>query len=291
LHLIYDWLYSGQMYVMMKKILWAFVALISMIGCTGSKTQPEKDSIDSTDTAAEVVDSIDSVITASPMPKSADELFDDFFFNFAANKKLQLKRITFPLKVMNGKNIITLQKNQWKQEHFFMRQDYYTVIFDNEKQMSLVKDTSVNHVVVEKINLNVNNVKQYVFDRVNGQFMLTCINNCGVYQSNNASFLQFYRKFASDSAYQVRSLAREVKFIGPDPDDDFSSIEGIITPDTWFGFAPSLPKGIIYNIIYGQKYQQSNQKIFVKRGIANGLEIELTFRKLRGKWKLVKLET
>ena len=30
------------------------------------------------------------------MPKAADELFDDFFFNYAANRKLQLKRTTWP---------------------------------------------------------------------------------------------------------------------------------------------------------------------------------------------------
>ena len=46
-------------------------------------------------------------------------------------------------------------------------------------------------------------------------------------------------------------------------------------------------KGV--NIIYGQKYVRSDQKIFVIRGIANGLETELTFKRIGGKWKLVKL--
>ncbi len=36
-------------------------------------------------------------------------------------------------------------------EHFFMRQDYYTLIFDNQKQMNLMKDTTIDHVVVEKV--------------------------------------------------------------------------------------------------------------------------------------------
>ena len=54
-------------------------------------------------------------------------------------------------------------------------------------------------------------------------------------------------------------------------------------------FAPSLPHDMIYNIIYGQKYTESNQKIFVIRGIANGLETELTFRRVGGQWELMKL--
>lgn len=184
-----------------------------------------------------------------------------------------------------------MKKEDWKMNHFFMRQNFYTVIFDNEKQMNLVKDTTINHVVVEKISLIRNNVKQYMFDRINGQWMMTKVNNEAMYQSTNASFLKFYQRFVVDTAFQVRSLNNPVKFIGPDPDDDFSRLEGMITPDTWFGFCPELPSGVIYNIIYGQTYKESNKKIFVKRGIANGLEIELTFRKVKGKWKLVKLET
>lgn len=47
---------------------------------------------------------------------------------------------------------------------------------------------------------------------------------------------------------------------------------------------------MIYNIIYGQKYTESTQKIFVIRGIANGLETQLTFKRVNGKWMLTKLE-
>lgn len=53
----------------------------------------------------------DSIIAEQPMPKAADELFDDFFFNFAANRKLQRDRINFPLKVFqNGKLARNIEK-------------------------------------------------------------------------------------------------------------------------------------------------------------------------------------
>jgi hypothetical protein len=276
---------------MVKKVFLFIFVLVCISSCTGSKTQKVEDSADSVDSVPAIPDSTERVISETPMPKAADELFDDFFFNFAANSKLQYKRILFPLHVNNGKDSVMLQKSQWKMNHFFMRQDYYTLIFDNEKQMDIVKDTTVNHVIVEKISLRKNNVKQYIFNRINGEWMMTRVNNEAMYQSTNASFLKFYQRFVVDTAFQVRSLVGQVKFIGPDPDDDFSRLEGMITPDTWFGFCPELPSGVIYNIIYGQEYKESNKKIFVKRGIANGLEIELTFRKLKGKWKLVKLET
>lgn len=273
-----------------KSFLSVFI-VFCLIACNGNKTGQTVAETDTVDTVAEAADSMEQAISETPMPKAADELFDDFFFNFAANKKLQFKRITFPLTIDNGNDSVLMQKSQWKMNHFFMRHDFYTVIFDNEKQMSIVKDTNINHVVVEKINLKRNNVKQYVFNRINGLWMMTRVNNKAMYQSTNASFLKFYQRFVVDTAFQVKSLHNPVKFIGPDPDDDFSRLEGMVTPDTWFGFCPELPSGIIYNIIYGQKYKESNKKIFVKRGIANGLEIELTFKRIHGRWFLVKLET
>ena len=64
---------------------------------------------------------------------------------------------------------------------------------------------------------------------------------------------------------------------------------GDIAPETWPAFAPELPRDFIYNIMYGQKYTQSNRKIFVMRGIANGMEMELTFQRKGGEWKLTRL--
>ena len=83
-----------------------------------------------------------------------------------------------------------------------------------------------------------------------------------------------------------------MEFTAPDPEDDFSQISGVIMPEQWPDFKPTLiPRGIIYNIIYGQHYTETTRKIFLIRGIANGLEIELVFRKVKGKWKLVKFNS
>lgn len=263
-------------------------------GCTDRKTAAA-DTV-AADTSAfdtSAVDSTENLIAETPVPKAADELFDDFVFNFAANRKLQLKRIQFPLPVCrSGKPVEHLQKEQWKMEHFFMHQGYYTLLFDNDKQRSLLKDTSVAHVVVEKIFFGKKTVQQFVFDRVQGEWMLTSMNYNPLYQNENASFLKFYHQFAVDSAFQVKSMADEVEFTAPDPADDFSQITGVIVPEQWPDFKPALiPCGVIYNIIYGQRYTESNRKIFLIRGIANGLEIEMRFRKVKGVWKLVKFSS
>jgi hypothetical protein len=68
-------------------------------------------------------------------------------------------------------------------------------------------------------------------------------------------------------------------------------MEGVITPDTWMAFAPQLPSKSIYNIIYGQPKQEGKSKIFIMRGIANGQELELRFKKVGNRWLLVKMTT
>lgn len=280
---------------MKKGVAFVFAACMLMLtwttGCSDKKPVAADsvvvDSLPAVDTAA--VDTMDQLISEQQMPKAADELFDDFIFNFAANRKLQMNRIKFPLKVVDGEEVSYIKKGQWKMEHFFMDQGYYTLIFDNMKQMNLVKDTSINNVVVEKVYLDEEKVKKYMFERLGGRWMLTSVQTNAMIQNTNASFLAFYQRFASDPDFQLESLNNPVMFTGPDPDDDFSTMTGEIAPETWSAFAPELPSGFIYNIMYGQKYTEGNQKIFVMRGIANGMEMELTFKKIDGEWKLTAL--
>jgi hypothetical protein len=281
----------------MRKFFGALCALgLLMLSCTGNKgqrTDIQADSLavaaDSIDTVA--VDTLEQLIIDTPMPKAADELFDDFLFNFAANKRLQRERVVFPLNVRKKNKDEQIAKERWKMEHFFMRQGYYTLMFNDDQQMRLMKDTSVNRAIVERIQLRKNEVTDYVFRRIRGAWMLLEIRKTTIEDNVNASFLEFYRHFVTDSAFQVKSLNRTVDFVGPDPDDDFGMMEGVITADTWEAFAPKLPSKTIYNIVYGDPQEEGDEKIFIMRGIANGLELELRFKKVGERWLLMKMMT
>ncbi|MFQ7113854.1 DUF4348 domain-containing protein [Hallella bergensis] len=271
-----------------------FLAMVIPYGCTNKKPESTDTlQVDSIQEDTTMLDSSESIIAETPMPKAADELFDDFFFNFAASRKLQQKRTTFPLPIYrDGKLESQVDRKQWKTERFFMRQEYYTLIIDSPKYRELGKDTSVNHVVIEKIQFDIKTVQEYFFDKLNGEWMLTSVHYQPLYKNRNASFLKFYDKFSTDSAFQVRSMAEEVNFTAPDPEDDFSTISGVIMPQQWPDFKPAIiPSGVIYNILYGERKHSSNRKIFLIRGISNGLEMEMDFKMIDGKWKLTKFNT
>lgn len=281
----------------MRKFFGALCALgLLMLSCTGNKGQRTDIQADSLAVAADSIDSVavdtlEQLIIDTPMPKAADELFDDFLFNFAANKRLQRERVVFPLNVRKKDKDEQIAKERWKMEHFFMRQGYYTLMFNDDQQMRLMKDTSVNRAIVERIQLRKNEVTDYVFRRIRGAWMLLEIRKTTIEDNVNASFLEFYRHFVTDSAFQVKSLNRTVDFVGPDPDDDFGVMEGVITADTWEAFAPKLPSKTIYNIVYGDPQEEGDEKIFIMRGIANGLELELRFKKVGERWLLMKMMT
>ena len=279
----------------MRKVFGAFFAcVLLMFSCTGKQAQrveePLMDSVaDSVDSVP--MDTLEQLLVETPTPKAMDEFFDDFLFNFAANKKVQKARIIFPLTVHKAGKDEQIEKNKWEMERFFMHQGYYTLFFDNDEQMQLAKDTSINQAIVERILLKKDLVKDYVFNRIRGAWMLREIRETSIADNLNASFLAFYQHFVSDKAFQVKSLNSMVKFVGPDPDDDFNMMEGVITPDTWEAFAPQLPSKTIYNIIYGEPKSVGSEKIFILRGISNGQEMELRFRKVGERWLLMKMST
>ena len=123
----------------MKRLSFVAMALALLtLSCGGRQAAAPADTTpaDTADTTAtdsvEPVDTLEQLIAETPMPRAADELFDDFLFNFAANRNLQMERVNFPLpNVRNGKTT-QVGKGEWKMERFFMRQDYYTVLFDNQ---------------------------------------------------------------------------------------------------------------------------------------------------------------
>ena len=283
-----------------RMIFFSLVMTMLLAGCKG-KHGAEDYSLD--DEAADSLYSENYVaeIGDAPMPQSAEELFDDFIFNYASSNKLQMERTMFPLPVSSDSTIANVKsiavrngeitKQQWKMEKFFMKKDFYTLLLDNNDQVEHIKDTTISEVTVEHFFMNASYVSRYQFRRKGGKWRLTGLRNQAFQHNPNASFLAFYHRFVTDSLFQHESLSEAIDFVGPDPEDDFSMMEGVITPDFWNAFAPELPNNIEYNIVYGHQNPASTVKVLVLRGIANGMEMELTFKLIKGRWKLTKLIT
>lgn len=227
----------------------------------------------------------------TPRRTEADELFDDFIFNYASDDALQRQRTKFPLPYYKEETPVKIEEKDWVHDYLFSRQSYYTLLFDEEEEMDLVGDTTLSSVQVEWIFLKEHKVKKYYFERIKGVWMLEAINLRPMAEGENESFVDFYVRFASDSLYQRRHVRSPLHFTTIDPDDEFAILETTLDIDQWFAFRPALPADSLSNINYGQKNEDlSDSKILKVNGIGNGYSNLFYFRKRRGEWELYKYE-
>lgn len=294
----------------MKKVLFILLPLMMLLlvsSCTGCGSGNDKDNKtgnDSIATAADndtisndtatVVDNtplteMEKLMEDKPMPKAADELFDDFFYNFSNNRKLQKERIQWPLAILNNGAKGTMNENQWTMERFYSDKEYYVMLLDDVKQTALAKDTSLTNVVVKHVNIPSNKLRNYTFNRINGEWKMTEMETESLSESKNAGFLRFYQKFATDSTYCQQSLADQISFTGPDEEDENVTTTRNISPEEYGYWAPELAVDF-FAVAYGQKNESSNNKVFIMRQPASSQECRMHFRRQGSQWKLYKLE-
>lgn len=276
----------------MRKVFGCMLAAMLIVGCTGKgkgdKTETEElDSLISqpTDTMLLVNDEEER-----PIPKAADELFDDFLFNFMRSRKVQTSRINFPLSTYcDGKKSVVV-KDDWKFDRLFSDCETYIALYDNKAQASMEKDTTLKAATFEWIDLGAQRVKKYSFKRSEGKWALGSITTEAIGHDNASDFFAFYHKFVSDSAYQYSHVSNELRFVTVDPDDEFEKIEGTLDVDQWFEFRPQLPSGRIAVINYGQSYKNGNQKVMTMNGTSNSMQATFVFRRVDGEWMLTSYE-
>ena len=164
-------------------VLLACIMLSGMTGCMDRGTKPEVLPLeDSTVVDSVEHDSIADMVESEPMPLAADELFDDFFFNYAASRKVQKERTHFPLPVITYGKRSEITSAQWKRESFFMVQGYYILVFNKANQLELMKDTAVGNVIVERIAMAREKVTRWYFARERGLWKLDSIDHISLRQ-------------------------------------------------------------------------------------------------------------
>lgn len=273
----------------MRKLIFGATILLFLVSCGNKKEKAASNTSE--------VDSIMREDTANreptPNPIQADANFDSFVYSFASDKALQLKRIKFPLNYILDKKVLRIQQRFWKHDYLFTQQDYFSLLFDHEVDLNMISSINPHTVQVEWVYLHSKMVKKYFFKKEkNGAWMLEAISLKPLGKGNNSSFIEFYSKFANDSLFECRHIAPLLKFITPNPDDDFSVLQSTLDLHQWFAFKPVLPAQRLSNINYGQEIgNESNVKILALKGVGNGFANNFYFRKKAGgEWELYKFE-
>ena len=166
------------------------------------------------DSASHKADTLQQVeVQEEPQPLEADELFDDFIFNYASDDALQRKRTVFPLPYYDRDTPLKIEADFWKHDYLFTKQNYYTLLFDKEEDMDMVGDTTLTSVQVEWIFLKTRMMKRYYFEKKRGMWMLEAINLREMEKGENEDFVEFYTRFVTDSVYQSKHISHPLQFI------------------------------------------------------------------------------
>lgn len=273
--------------------LMVLVAL-ALAACHGKKDEPveavEEPATENIQEPDTIVEPDTTAVSEVPMPtKRADELFDDFAFNFMKNKKFQKQRVAFPLVYNVDGTEQHISEKQWHHDSMYSKYEMYTLIFDSTKGEKAAKDTTLQRVVVEELDLDTQRAKSYKFERSDGEWHLTALTEEEMGNSANSDFYNFYHQFATDADFQIKHIASPLAFSTFD-DDLFKTVETELTPEEFEEYAPELPKSKITNILYGQSFKNSKLRILSLRAPASGMECQMVFRKEGGEWKLTRLE-
>lgn len=271
----------------MKRIFFVFWTTMCLCAC-GGKDRTEE-AIPATDSLPADTTEADTAVAEAEPPAVADELFDDFIYSFMGNEKFQRRRIRFPLRHTTDGKCTSVAAGRWKFDRLFSGRDTYTMIFHDEAAARNEKDTTIENVAVEWIDLYRNRVKQYLFERQRGKWMLTAIDAHALADDDNRDFYSFYHRFVRDSVFQRQHVKNPLPFTTYD-EETFQPMEGWLDIDQWYAFRPALPDGLISNINYGRSGGRSDKRIFVISSQSGGMNCSLTFRRTNRKWMLVRLE-
>ena len=282
----------------MKKLIFGCLLLVLMASCGGGKKKIDPfetltGQIDSLKADSDSVQADTSLVIEDVIPPSADESFADFFYNFASDEEFQLSRILFPVSTYKGDKIVRIPKDEWTHDYLFSRDPAYTVLFDKEEDMEVEKDTSLQSVQVDLINLEKSQIRRYYFQRKAQSWFLEAINLQRLEHETDGEedFMDFYRKFSSDSIFQAERLAEPLGFVTADPEDEFQILETTLEPGQWFAFRPPMTPGKLTNIHYGQKEELDvDTKVVEFKGFGNGFSNTLYFERRNSLWKLIRFE-
>lgn len=277
----------------MNRFVWICLSALLFSACLDKKKEvhvQETTVQTHVDTQQTVIDTIIPDSQEADPPQSVDEFFDDFIYSFSTNRHFQYRRITFPLPVCTNKDTTYLSRKEWTFNPMHSTEDVYVTLVSSEQQLSIEKDAELSKVNLEWIYLNKERIKQYIFQKLAGKWMLTGIRAIPLSSHRYGDFIQFYRHFASDSIFQRKHVAEYVNFATFDEDISEQEINGVVDIDQWFAFKPQLPTDIIVNIDYGQHLSTQGRRTLVFRGISNSMMNTLTFQRYEHLWRLVKFK-
>lgn len=219
---------------------------------------------------------------------NADNSFYDFIYLFKSDSVFQSRRISFPVVFEDKNGMSEISYENWHFDSLLLSNIYYTQFYSSEKDIDEQQETDMKQVSLRELYLKNGQIKSYHFRKNGSLWMLYGVERS---DAGNDDFRSFFAKFISDSVFQNEHLARKLKFVTYDPEDEFSVIESDLSSEQWNAFKPMIQTDIISEFDYHNCDSGSDVKIASVVQIDTGYNIRFHFIKnWRKGWLLYKYE-
>jgi hypothetical protein len=281
---------------MYKTLFVGVLVCVLMFSCGNTESQVSEHDVpdvralelDSAEICA--IDDTLELFEEEDLPKSADELFNDFFYNYVSDARFQKLRTVYKPCVevddsLRGDSVSC--SGEFRQLKVY---DSFFIIYEREEDLAFQKDTSLTEVVVERVNLESGVLEAFNFRRYNGKWVMNDVVSCSIEDTPNADFLSFYSVFSSDSVRRLDYVAEPLAFVMSTNDEEIDELVEL-SHDEWMELSSDMPipsKEII-NINYGQTCISNNNKLVLVEGVSNEHFLRYRFMKDNGKWMLVEV--
>lgn len=282
---------------MFKSLFFSIAVFVLMLSCSGSGRGMSGDLSDMDSLYADSIELLSLTDTLElfeeeVLPKSADELFNDFFYNYASDGNFRKMRTTYKYDSAAGDSVLASSMSSNAAFRELTVKDFYAVVYEREEELVFQKDTSLSEVIVERMDLDAGIVEQFDFRRYDGTWVMQDVTSTTVDDTPNSDFLAFYTSFSADSVGRFDNIAEPLKFVMTAEDDEGEDEIVEMGVDEWKEISSDfpLPSHEIINVNYGQTCISNNNKLLLVVGISNGLSLKYRFMKQDGRWMLVEVE-
>ncbi|MTI26968.1 DUF4348 domain-containing protein [Fulvivirga kasyanovii] len=222
-------------------------------------------------------------VETEPSESHQEQPFMQFFSQFMWDKEFQKASIKYPIHV-NGQEVKT--PAEWSHHAFYTSKSYIPVL-QNDTITHFDQDVTDDEVKMSVISFKEDYVENYFFLKEDGNWKLLAVTEQVIDSLREVEFINFLKRFSSDSAFQVQHIQFPLPNYGVDYDNDYETTYDSIPSHNWahWELTNKLEGMMSLNVATLSPYR----KIFL-RGIENGIYIQYTFIRSGDSWRLIKIE-
>ncbi|SMG54233.1 protein of unknown function [Marivirga sericea] len=211
------------------------------------------------------------------------QTFMEFFSQFMWDRDFQRSRIEYPIKI-DAVNIV--EKSDWEHLSFYTNKSSMPILhFDTLTYFD--KDIREEDISMYILSFENDNAKKYSFAQKAENWRLFSVNTVSINSLKDLEFIDFLKRFSSDSIYQTNHIEFPLTRFFADYNNDYETARDSIGSGDW-GFW-NLIKSTEALMVLDVEQRTQYRTIFF-RGIENGIHVKYTFIRSGDSWQLIKLE-